>query len=222
LNEDHLVGKTKRTIKQSKPVTVLEAKQTLRLFNEKAALLGRGNFKGKVFIENHGFDMTFGKDRPTEVVKRGADEESTLALVTTLRFFVQARDGISFGQMAELYEILPVSDEDKQDAKQKHEDLEQFLNSPVSNIRLVIHGETQTNRQLFEIFMYGCYAHAYDPAKRLVYETWVRDSPLRATMETLFEEIVADLLNVISSFRPANERAIQRLESLENSMTLPV
>ena len=204
---------------KSKPFTVLEAKQRLRLFNEKADTLRRGNFKAKVFIEDHGFTMTFGTKKPTAGEKRGADEDSTLALVATLRFFVQPRDGISFKQMAELYEILPVPDEDKGHVKTAHDDVEAFLDSLVSGVGLVIDGEKLTNRNLFETFMYGWLAHA-NTDKRSHYEQWVKDSPLRFMMETIFEEIVAVLLNVIFWFPPTNERAIQRLESTEDSAIL--
>jgi hypothetical protein len=43
------------------PVNVLEAKQRLRLFNGKAETLRRGNFKTKVFIEDHGFSREEGR-----------------------------------------------------------------------------------------------------------------------------------------------------------------
>ena len=201
------------------PVTVLEAKQRLRLFNEKAETLRRGNFKTKVFIEDHGFTMKFGTAQPTIVEKRGADEDSTLALVTTLRFFVQPRDQISFKQMAELYNILPVPDEDKRLVKAAHDDVESFLDSLVSGMGLVIDGEKLTNRKLFETFMYGCLAHA-NTDKRQYYEKRVKNSPVRLMVETIFEEIVAALIGVILWFPPTNERAIQRLESTQDSAVL--
>jgi hypothetical protein len=202
-----------------RPLTVLEAKHRLRLFNDKAAILRRGNFTGKVFVENHGFTLTFGTNQPTAFEKIGADEDSTLALVTTLRFFVQPRDGISFKQMAELYQLLPVSDEDKENAKKANDDVEGFLDSLISSFNLVIDGEKLTNGRLFDIFMYGGHAHANE-AKRPQYERWVKDSPFRPMMETIFEEIIANLLKVIFWFPPTNERAIQRLELHEDSMIL--
>lgn len=43
-----------------------------------------------------------------EYETRGADEEARLAVVSTLRIFVQPRDGINAEQIAQLYEALPV------------------------------------------------------------------------------------------------------------------
>jgi hypothetical protein len=142
-----------------------------------------------------------------------------LALVTTLRFFVQPRDQISFKQMAELYNILPVPNEDKRLVKAAHDDVESFLDSLVSGMGLVIDGEKLTNRKLFETFMYGWLAHA-NTDKRQYYEKWVKNSPVRLMLETIFEEIAAALIGVILWFPPTNERAIQRLQSNQDSAVL--
>ena len=89
----------------------------------------------------------------------------------------------------------------------------------MSGMALVIDGEKLTNRKVLETLMYGWLAHA-NTDKRRYYEKWVKDSPFRLIIETIFEEIIAALIGVILWFPTTNERAIQRLESTEDSAVL--
>ena len=84
---------------QKKALSTAEKIQRLNLFNYKLEVVRRGRFRTLVTRPDHGITIRFGSGAPMEIEKRGADEDSTLALVTTLRFFVQDRDGITLEQM---------------------------------------------------------------------------------------------------------------------------
>jgi hypothetical protein len=98
-------------------LTTPEKIRRLRLFNDKIEVVRRGRFSALVSRPDHGITINFGSGVPMDIEKRGADEESTLALVTTLRFFVQERDGITLGKIADLYETLPVEERAKTSAR---------------------------------------------------------------------------------------------------------
>jgi hypothetical protein len=201
------------------PLTVQEAKRRLRLYNEKTEVLRNRNFRKQVFIEDHGVEINFRAGAPITATKRGADEEATEALALNLRFFVQERDGISLKQMAELYQQLPVPAEDVKRVLAAVKSVDAFLDSEIEQPRIVTDGVPLTNRRLFETFMYGLLAHA-NQDKNEQYERW-RNAPAMLTiLETLFEEIVAGLLNVIWSFHQTNLRAIQTLESESDTRLL--
>jgi hypothetical protein len=185
-----------------------EAAQKLKLFNAKIETLQRGSFMPKVH-KDHGFTVNFSAEEPVSVEKRGADEEATLALALTLRFFVQGRDGISLEQISKIYEGLPLPDQYKQSARRAFENVEAYMESPAG---FIFNGTTVTNRRLFEVFMYGGLAHANDD-KRAEYESWMK-SPLGGVMmQYFFEGIAANMVQVIVSFYAMNARTIQFLET---------
>ena len=79
--------------------------------------------------EGLGFTINFEADMPLNVEKRGPDEDAVLALVTSLRFFVQPRDGISLEQIASLYDSLPVEERARESARSTVESLRNYLDS---------------------------------------------------------------------------------------------
>jgi hypothetical protein len=185
-----------------------EMLQKLKLFNEKIETVRRGRFVPQVFRPDHGVTLNFATEKPLTVGKRGADEDATLALAMTLRFFYQPGDGINLWQIANIYESLPVEEMDKKSARSAVDSVEEYLNTPFP---FVINGEAITKRRLFEVFMYGGLAHARND-KRLEYENWIK-SPIASMMQFYFEDIVAHMLQVIVSFQGMNERTIEMLHS---------
>jgi hypothetical protein len=182
--------------------------QKLKLFNEKIETVRRGRFVPQVFRPDHGLTLNFATEKRLTVEKRGADEDATLALATTLRFFVQERDGISLGQIADIYESLPVEDMARKSARSAVDGLDKYLDTP---LEFRLNDETITRRRLFEVLMYGGLAHA-NADKRVEYEQWTK-GPVAGIMNFFFEDIVAHMLQVIVSFQNMNERTIRMLQS---------
>ena len=194
------------------PLSLPEKLQKLKLFNEKIETVMRGRFVPQVFRPDHGVTMNFQPEKPLTIEKRGADEEAILALATTLRFFVQDRDGISLSQIADIYQSLPVEEMAKKSARSAVENVDKYLDG---GLGFAFNGEVTTNRRLFEVVMYGGLAHANDD-KRIEYERWMK-GPAAKFMQFFFEDIVAHMLQVIVSFQSMNERTIQMLESEEKN-----
>jgi hypothetical protein len=196
------------------PKTIGEAVQRLKLFNEKAKTLHGRKFIPQV--SNNGFTWSVSPDAVTYET-HGPDEESRLAVVSTLRMFVQPRDGISIPQIAELYEALPidVDPKAKESARKAADGLKAYFDQPTG---IVFQQDVVTNRRLFEVFMYGDLAHANDD-KRADYEKWMKHPGASPILPVFFDEIVGVLLRGIFSFHAMNERTIQQLESFPPNQT---
>ena len=193
-----------------RPKTISEAIQRLKLFNEKATTLQGRKYIPMVTSPNNSFTVRFSPDA-VEYHTQGADEEARLAVVSTLRMFVQPRDGISAEQMAELYEALSVKVDPKakESARKAADSFKVYFAQPTG---ITFQTDVLTNERLFEVFMYGNLAHANDD-KRAEYEKWMKHPAAAALMPVFFDDIVAVLLRGIFSSHAMNERTIQHLET---------
>lgn len=200
------------------PKTVGEAVQRLKLFNEKLQTLRGRKFIPMVTRPNNRITWRFSEDA-AEYETQGPDEEARLAVVSTLRMFVQPRDGISIPQMAALYESLPMEldPKAKESARTAADSLRAYF---ATRTGIVFQEDVLTNGRLFEAFMYGDLAHANDN-KRADFEKWMKHPAAAAMMPVFFDEIVGVLLRSLFSFRTMNERTIQHLESFPAEQPLP-
>ena len=200
-----------------RPKTIGEAIQRLKLFNEKAETLHGRKYILMVTGPNNSFTVRFFPDA-VEYYTQGADEEARLAVVSTLRMFVQPRDGISPGQIAELYEALPVKVDPKakESARKAADSFKVYFEQPTG---ITFQADVLTNGRLFEVFMYGNLAHANDD-KRAEYEKWMKHPAAAALMPVFFDEIVTVLLRGIFSSHAMNGRTIQLLETFPTSQPI--
>ena len=193
-----------------RPKTIGEAFHRLKLFNEKAKTLHGRKFIPQV--SNNRFMWSLSADEVTVTYEtQGPDEESRLAVVSTLRMFVQPRDGISIPQIAELYEALPVEVDPKakESARRAADSLKEYF---AQHTGITFQGDVLTNGRLFEVFMYGDLAHANDD-KRADYEKWMKHPAATPILPVFFDEIVGVLLGGILSFHAMNKRTSQQLET---------
>ena len=184
-----------------------DALQRLRFFNEKAAELKRLSFIAKVSAEDAGFTAHF-EPSQLQVEKRGADQESTAALVLTLRFFLQERDGIQLEQIEQLYQQIDVPAENRYWVSENLKDHQAFLDRPTG---VSIDEKPITNRMLLETFIYGHFAHA-NADKRTEYEIW-KSGPFGLILEGLFEYVVAEVMRYIFWLQAMNAETIKILEA---------
>ncbi len=82
--------------------------QDIRLFNEKAEKLKRCSFTSTVFNQKTGVHISAKKGEPVRIERNGPNEEAIDAFVLTFRFFIQNNEKISFRNLAELYNKLPI------------------------------------------------------------------------------------------------------------------
>ena len=144
--------------------------ETLELFNEKANQLLESEFFNE--LGGGGAIVEFSRASGWDSVHVGPDDESTRALVLTLRLFVQKRERISLRKMGTLYSSLPISAPVKQQFDSQRSQLNVFLDSG-SPLAISDEGPL-TYRDILRIFVYGEYAHV-DERCRQVYRGSTRD-----------------------------------------------
>lgn len=190
--------------------TKAESLRRLRLFNEKAKELQSYSFIAKALHEDAGVKLKLNFEKKTvEAIRTGADPESRAAMCLVLRFFVQPRDRIEVHQIAELYQDLPVTDEDKRLVSEYLAILDGFLDRPTGWAKN--DDEPITNRTVVETVLYGDQAHANEN-KRSKLDEWKEFPPMYTVIETFFECAVCEIARFVVWLAAMNVDAIKKLE----------
>ena len=130
------------------------------------------------------------------------------------RFFTQSRDRSSFWQLSKVYEKLPVSHKLKLEFCDARQLLNKLLDQKIS---ITIKNETPSRRELIDVFLYGCLAHAESPKKE-IFDEWSKNSIAYAFMEAEFCDTLQRVLRIILHVSQINEKVIKELEN--NSPTV--
>ncbi len=193
----------------TKTVTTAEALRRLRLFNEKAKELQSYSFIAKALHQESGVELGFDFEKKTMEAKRvGADPEARAALCLVLRFFVQGRDQIELHQIAELYQDLPVPQEDQRWVSENLAILDGFLDEPTM---MAINQEPITHRAVVETLPYGDQAHANEDKRRKL-DAWKEVAPIYTVLENFFEYAVCRIAKYVVWLAAMNVDAIRVLE----------
>jgi hypothetical protein len=189
------------------PADSTDAIKRLRLFNEKAQELCSYSFIQKALHEDSGVTLNLTL-KTLEAKRVGADKEARAAMCLVLRFFLQRRDRIELHQIAELYQELPVKDEDKYWVCENLKTLDNFLDRATE---LQLNNQPITHRAVLETFLYGDQAHVNDD-KRIILETWKEIGPIYIVFENFFEYAVCETMRYISWLAEMNVEALRVLE----------
>jgi len=193
-----------------------EALRRLRLFNEKAEELRSYSFIEKAFNKDAGVTVHFDFQQQTAETKRmGADNEARAAMCSVLRFFVQPRDGIELHDIAELYQSLPVKNEDKYWVSENLKQLDNFLCRVTAPAMSVNDGPPLTFGRIREIFLYGSLVHANAKPpddKRSVFELWRENRVVYPVLENFFEYTAGETIKYILWLAAMNADAIKAIE----------
>jgi hypothetical protein len=183
----------------------------LRLFNEKAARLeNSGLVKG---LLAHGMRFTIEmQPSSTKYSLEDFDQDVIDAFVLNYRFFSQDNEPISFRNMAEFYEGLPIDEAKKQGFKQIRQKLNDFLDAPSG---FGINNDVHTYRRIVETCVYGGLAHANKP-KKLEYDGWMRTPGMAQMILYEFNSALVQILNSIVEAAALNDEAIKELEEMSN------
>ena len=181
------------------------ALKTLELFDAKA----------EEFLSSRFFNETRGGGAIAEKVSGsewesifvGPHEESTKALVLTLRLFKQKNDRISLAKMEELYGSLALSAQVTDEFASRCSELDTFLDS--SSGLAIEEGRPMTYLEIMDLFLYGAYAHV-NPDKRQVYED-IRTTPFFVHFQNRFGQAVTAYGRCVWALRQVNQRAIHEL-----------
>ena len=186
------------------------AVKTLELFNEKADQLLSSEFFKQASVG--GSIVEFNRESGWDSIHVGPDDESTRALVLTLRLFMQDRDGISVRKMAGLYSSLPVSAVVKQEFAAHRSQLNAFLDSEshlaIAEERLLSY------RDILLIFVYGEYAHV-NARHRQAYED-LRTTPFFPLFQKCLVDAVIAYARCIGAIQQTNRRAVAELTASES------
>lgn len=125
--------------------------------------------------------------------RTGPDEESVRAAILTIRFFCQDNERISLRNMATFVDGLPVNQALKDEFADIRDEFNSYLDLEHGPPHFRFGDNIVTNREIFEAFMYGEYAHltkcdTIDGWKKLVSFTGMRagfDRILRQMVQTL-------------------------------------
>jgi hypothetical protein len=202
-------------------ISSTEALRRLRLFNEKAEELRSYSFIEKALHKDAGVTVNFDFEHQTAETKRvGADNEARAAMCSVLRFFVQPKDGIEIHKIAELYQSLPVEDEDKHWVSENLRELDEFLAQVTVPAMSFNSGPPLTFGWIREIFLYGNLVHAnakpHDD-KRSVFELWRENRVVYPVLEDFFEYIAGETIRYILWLAAMNVSAIRALEQANRS-----
>ena len=211
--------------------------ETLKLFNEKAEKLN--GFKR--FMESiHERKVEFKQSPETAglgtITLQGPDKESIAACVLTIRFFFQPNEPVFFDNMKNIYDKLATSQENKNDFNQIRNELNNYLDSDSpfvmsannANPEMILasdmnerftellkvsldSGNKLTNREIFEWFVYGEFAHGNKDKKENLKQ--LLSSSVSAPFAWyIFTGILIQIMRCIFAVAAINQDVISEME----------
>jgi hypothetical protein len=172
----------------------------LELYNEQAEVLLGSRFAAVMFGQMTGVTLSWEEGGPLEATVKGPDDEAVRAFTLTFRMFFRDGDGISFREIAEIYDAASIPAALRDDYRWAREAIDQFLDGPTM---FEVNQERITRRRLVEVFLYGGIAHM-NPEKRKAYELWRGNPVLFAMMENEFAVALAEFFNHVRFVREVN------------------
>ena len=139
--------------------------------------------------------ITVRNDRLVSVALQGPDQEAVDAYLLTARMFGQDNDAISFHGISERVARVAVSQALKDRFEQSRANFRIYLDgAPVVRVE---GANAATNRQIFNTFLYGMYAHRTPNYLALV-EQWQR-APFYPDLHAQFYLIAHEFLKAASA-----------------------
>lgn len=134
------------------------------------------------------------KEGFAESSRTGPDEESVKAAILTLRFFCQDNEDISMRNMAEFTSGLSVSKSLIDEFTTIRDEFNAYLDRVHGPPMFQIGGHTITNREIFEAFMYGKYAHLTRHKTVAGWEKRISYDGMRAGFDRVLRQFVQTLI----------------------------
>lgn len=181
--------------------------KALELFNRKAEILGNYSFMKFLVERGTGITISGGKGQPTTAETKWPNDEARDAFLFTFRFFIQDNEKSSFGNMAETYDGLPISQQKKELFKDARKHFNDFLDSKSP---ITFQSEAITRREILWNVMYGELAHANEK-RRVTYEKWMSYPLMKEFIYHELIKILGNLMYIIAYVQDLNEEAIKEL-----------
>ena len=182
---------------------------SLKLYNEKADKLEKLSFSESL-RKNTGFRIEFKKGSPLRYERFGPSQEAIDAFVLTVRFFIQDNENSSFRNIANHYSNLSVSQKIKDDFNDYRGVINEYLDSKSF---YNINDKQPTQREIFEVFLWGGLAHA-NREKKIIFDDWASNNLIFSMFEDEFVTTLIKMLATILCIREINKKAIKELGDL--------
>jgi hypothetical protein len=144
----------------------------------------------------------------------GPDEDAACALLLNLRFFCQDREATSLCNMAKSVSSLPDTRAQLKEYKNKFLEQRSLWNESLDGVPAARYAQTAkgllTRRRIFEVFMYGQYAHA-KPHEARLYHEW-KSGPIFDVLRWEFDLILIDYLAVLGRLKCLCEQIVKHLK----------
>ena len=126
--------------------------------------------------------------------RTGPDEESVKAAILTIRFFCQDNEHISLRNMAAFVADLPVSQSTKDEFTTIRNEFNSYLGREHGPPQFRFDDHTITNREIFEAFMYGEYAHLAQHETVAGWEKLISFDGMRAGFDRVLRQFIQTLV----------------------------
>jgi len=187
--------------------------KVLKLFNEKVDRLSSRSFLTKLDGSGVSFEAKKLNESEPElkVERKGPDEESIDAFVTTFRLFIQDNDRLSLQNVSKLYSNPSISKDLKDEYKRVRQKINNYLNSEISLFNF--NGKKYTYREILEIYIYGGISHTNE-AKTEQYKALMSHIIAKNFFDNEFVNVLANLYEALAYIKILNEKAINQLLGL--------
>jgi hypothetical protein len=136
------------------------------------------------------------------------NEETIMAFILTLRQLIQ-RDPVSIGEMAKLYEEMPIDRSYKARFRSLRQNLNNYLQSLSFN---TLADDDPTIEKILRTIIYGEYAHL-DRTKRELIEEWKTYEGDWDMIAGEFEAALYQCTNLITPIKELNEEVLRQYSS---------
>lgn len=186
---------------------------TLKIFNEKVVELLDSGFVKSISDPNAGVSISGERQEDgsfkTRSMIRGPSNEAIKAFVLTFRFFIQNNEKTSLHNISTLYDSNIIDSNQKKLFQSAKTEINKYLDSP-NPLNLTIYGNTPTNRQVMNVFVYGGLAHA-NPENYKTYKDWMSFPPTATLLQMCFNTILGNILQALDYIRQVNINTLQQL-----------
>lgn len=183
-----------------------EQVESLQIFVESATELEASNFVAQA-KDGISTSMRQIGDRAVLLERRGPEHEAVKALLLTVRFFCQDNE-TSIKKTADLIQGLAVADALKDEFKAIREQFNKYLDA-ASPIKFQSSVGADTNRDIFDTFLYGCFAHANREKRRRV-KAW-EEQPYFNNLRAQFDVVLVSFVKAVSALKAVCAKVLTEL-----------
>jgi len=130
------------------------------------------------------------------------NETYSRALILTLRQLIQNNDPASIGNLAKVYDEMPIDNNYKMEFRYLRDYPNSYLDSPT----IISENNESTRRQILYAFVYGKYAHKGDRERKILKLWKTMPQPHWDMVYHQFELTLHKFVSTVTSMKGLNER----------------